>query len=253
MLNIPPGANPENHVRHYRTPHVIGVKRPFSSTASSGGAANGHVPSPNKRRRGSPRVGAILVDDEDEMEDGEYAGESDVDELDEEDMDEESDDDDDDEEDDEEGEIVEVFPNGRPVSQGRFESVSHDEDADEDHARPAPISAVEVDGDSRYALGSSRPNGPGGIKRRRAAPEPGEIIEIGSSDSDSDSDSDVVAIEPPGTAVTRTGVSGGPSGAKKMGAKQRRDFWAAKGRVERENDDDDDDGFEGGADFVGLD
>lgn len=253
MLNIPPGANPENHVRHYRPPHVIGVKRRFSSTAPSRGAANGDVPSPNKRRRGSPRVGAILVDDEDEMEDGEYAGESDVDELDEEEEDEDSHDD----EDDEEGEIVEVFPNGRPVSQGRFESVSHDEDADEDHARPAPTSAVEVDGDSRYALGSSRPNGPGGSKRRRAVPEPGEIIEIGSSDSDSDGDSDVVAIERPGTAVTRTGVSGGPSGVKKMGAKmgakQRRDFWAAKGRVERGNDDDDDDALEGGADFVGLD
>jgi hypothetical protein len=38
-----------------------------------------------------------------------------------------------------------------------------------------------------------------------------------------------------------------------MDAKQRRDFWAAKGRVERGDDDDDDDGFEGGADFVGLD
>lgn len=192
-----------------------------------------------------------MVDDEDEMEDGEFAGESDVDELDEEDEDEESDEGDDDDDDDEEGEIVEVFPNGRPVSQGRFDSVSHDEDADEGHEHHAPISAVEVDDDSRYALGASRPNGPGGSKRRRAVPEPGEIIEIGSSDSDSDSD--VVAIDRPAASLARTGVSGGPSGRRKMDAKQRRDFWAAKGRVERGDDDDDDDGFEGGADFVGLD
>jgi hypothetical protein len=195
-----------------------------------------------------------LVDDEDEEEEGEYASDSEM-EGDEEDDDGEDEgeceeDDNEDDGDQKDGEIVEVFPDGRAVERRRLESVSHDEVED-----PMPVSVPQEEDDSRYAaMSTSRraKNGKNGRSKGRTTPGDGDIIEIDSSDSS------IVAIKSPAFSTvsgkTRmaeqagTSVRGTDGRRKRMGARERREFWAAKGRVEEDREE-----VEHGGDFAGLD
>ena len=128
------------------------------------------------------------------------------------------------ENDSEDDRVVEVISDGStPRQADRFASVSED-DYEGTPQREASRPTHAEDGDSRYALGkgSKHPAGKKGANGKRRMP-----LRTG-SDSDDDS---VVAVDPPSSS----------SQAPTSRARNRRDFWAAKGRVAVAVEDDDED------------
>lgn len=244
LLGIPAGTvELSDYVQNYRSPLMSHTKN-----GDLDAQADDVSDRANKRRKSDSALGAILVDDEDDGDDGEdfQVDDSDMEmemEGEEEFADEFEEEDD------------EIFPveiplpgiNGQALSTKRNQSVSEDEiDLDEEGLLNDIIEVMDDSEDeSRYAaVGRAIP---------RRKPTNGKAETAGFSDSEDErsSSSGIQAISPPPPKRSLENQSNDEKATRGMKRKEREAYWAAKGKLDKEEDIEDDE-IDGNADFVSF-